>query len=180
MAWMVLQHLDPKYKFVCHLFELIPLVSALFKNKLMKASEVGGWEAPSSTPKWTKLIKLLEPNLWPPLYNIVAFYGFVIDTDWNETLQRESNRDPLDFCVDIIFRQPCQWVEMVWVSSICPDEYMLTANILQFGNEALSHCSRKHDLKKGSLANGVTVSAHCDGLCFPSSRLCLLFMTYLW
>lgn len=38
-------------------------------------------KADDTTPKWTKLIKLLEPNLWHVLY-IVAFYGL----DWEDKL----------------------------------------------------------------------------------------------
>lgn len=53
----------------------------------MKVSEE---KALSSTPKWTKLIKLLEPNLWHVLY-IVTFYGFAADIDWIEKMSF-SNR----------------------------------------------------------------------------------------
>ena len=71
------RNLDLDYDFPCHQFELLPLCQRYFKR-----INEGLWrkKALSPTPKWTKLIKLLEPTLWHLLY-IVTFYGPKADID---------------------------------------------------------------------------------------------------
>lgn len=69
--------LDLGYDFPCYQFELLPLCQRYFKR-----INEGLWrkKALSPTPKWTKLIKLWEPNLRHLLY-FVTFYGPKADID---------------------------------------------------------------------------------------------------